>query len=408
MPYRYVASTKAGEVVKGVSDLASAKSVQQALEAKGLVVVSVKPMRRQKLAQSGLSAFGFVTHVEKVIFTKHLTVMVKAGLSLLDALRILREQASSSKFRSVLGQVVKSVESGQSLSDSLARHPRVFSPFFVNVIRAGESAGTLEGNLEHLAEQFTKDHELRQKVRNALMYPAFVLVAAVIIAFFFALYVIPQITSLFSGLKDLELPLVTQLMVSFANFAKNNSALLVGGTIGGVMFLIWLMRLKVMRPISHGIVLRLPIVGKLTKDVNLALFSLVLGTQLKSGIPIMQALEVAGRVIDNYYFQRAILAATETVSRGGSLSEGLADFPEIFSSLTVRMVEVGERSGRLEDVLGFLSEFYSLEVETMMKNLTTVLEPVMLVVIGLLALALAYAIIIPIYNYVSVIGNMGR
>lgn len=408
MPYRYVASTKQGEVVKGVSELASAKSVQQVLEAQGLVVVSVRPVRRKKLALSGLNLFGYVTHLEKVVFTKHLTVMVKAGLSLLDSLRILREQATSRKFRNVLGLVVKSVESGQSLSDSLGRHPKVFSAFFINVIRAGESAGTLEGNLEHLAEQFTKDHELRQKVRNALLYPAFVLVAAVAIGFFFALYVIPQITSLFSGLRDLELPLVTQLMVNFANFSKDNSLLLVGGTIGGGLALIWVLRLKVMQPISHGLMLRLPVVGKLSKNVNLALFSLVLGTQLKSGIPIMQALEVAGHVLDNYYFKRAILAATESVSRGGALSAAMADFPEIFPSLSVRMIEVGERSGRLEDVLGFLSEFYALEVETTMKNLTTVLEPLMLVVIGLLALALAYAIIIPIYNYVSVIGDMGR
>jgi type II secretory pathway component PulF len=180
------------------------------------------------------------------------------------------------------------------------------------------------------------------------------------------------------------------------------------GFVGSVVLIGWFLRLSFMKPLVHGVLLKVPVFGKLIKDVNLALFCLVLGTQMRSGIAIVQALEVTARVLDNWHFRKAIEAATAGVKRGNPLSESLAAYPEVFSSLTVRMIEVGERSGRMEDILGFLSDFYSLEVETTMKNLTTVLEPVMLVVIGLLALGLAYAIIIPIYNFVSVIGDMGR
>ncbi len=180
MSYKYVASTQDGKLIKGVSDLSNRDAVVQDLESQDLVVVSVESNKRSgRFSEIGLHSFGYISHLEKVVFTKHLTVMIKAGLSLLESLRILREQASSGRFRAILKKVVKSIEKGSNLADSLARYPKVFSAFFTNVIRAGESAGTLEQNLEHLAEQFTKDHELRSRVRNALLYPAFVIIAAI-------------------------------------------------------------------------------------------------------------------------------------------------------------------------------------------------------------------------------------
>lgn len=409
MSYRYVASTRDGRLVKGVSDLASRDAVVQELGMGGLVVVSVDPVRvTGKIGHFGLHALGFVSHLDKVIFTKHLTVMVKAGLSLLESLKILEDQTVSGRFRAIIGQVVRSVEKGNSLSDSLAVFPKVFSPFYTNIVRAGETAGTLEENLDHLAAQFTKDHELRGRVRNALTYPIFVVVAGLAIGFYFALYIIPQITGLFVGLKGIELPLPTRVMLGIANFTRDHSLPMIVGLLGTVVFLSWFLSRKFMRPLVHGAIIRLPIFGKLARDLNLARFCLVLGTQMRSGIPIMQALEVTARVLDNWHYKQAIATAAEAVRRGNALSDSLGLHPDVFPRLTIRMIEVGERSGRMEEIFGFLSDFYSLEVETTMKNMTTILEPVLLVTIGLMAMGLAYAIIIPIYNFISAIGNMGR
>ncbi|MBN1585323.1 type II secretion system F family protein [Candidatus Uhrbacteria bacterium] len=409
MSYGYVASTGEGKLVRGVSELSSRNSVIRDLESRGLVVVSVDPVRRSRsLVRFSLRSLGLVSHLDKMIFIKHLTVMVKAGLSLLESLRILREQAASFRFRMILGEVVSSVEKGGSLSDSLARFPKVFSAFFVNVVRSGETAGTLEGNLEHLSEQFSRDHELRGRVRSAMMYPVFVILAALAIGFYFALYIIPQVAGLFGGLGGIEMPLATRVMMGIAGFVRNHGPALAIGTVAGLAFLVWLLRRRFIRPLTHGIILKVPIFGKLVRNINSALFCLVFGTQMRSGIPILQALEVTASVLGNWHFQQAILATAESVRRGQSLSESLAEHPRVFSRLTVRMVEVGERSGRLDEILGFLADFYGLEVETTTKNLTTILEPVMLVTIGLLALGLAYAIIIPIYNFVGSIGNMGR
>jgi type IV pilus assembly protein PilC len=409
MPFDYVASNKEGKLIRGISELPSQDSVIQDLESKGLVVVSVKSAKAQGgMARLGFQLFGFIRHEDKVVFTKHLAVMIRSGLSLLESLRILRDQAPSRRFRAVQDRIVRAVEQGHSLSSALERFPKAFSAFFVNVIQAGETAGTLAENLEHLAEQYTKDHELRAKVRNALLYPSFVIVAAVAIGFFFALYVIPLISGLFSGLRGIEMPLVTQLLIKFANYSKDNAWQLVLGTVGLVLLLGWILRLKVLRPLTHGVVLKLPLFGGLVQNVNLARFCLVFGTQLQAGIPILQALDVTSRVLNNWHFKKAVAVAAEGVKRGAALSESMAESPEVFPRLVVRMIEVGERSGRLEEILGFLADFYFLEVETTIKNLTTIMEPVMLAVIGLLALALAYAIIIPIYNYVSAIGDMGR
>ncbi|HTM68009.1 MAG TPA: type II secretion system F family protein, partial [Candidatus Binatia bacterium] len=404
MPYQYVAATNNGKIRRGISDLASRDAVMQDLESRGMVVVSVDEVRR---ARSGevLSGFllGTISHVDKVLFTKHLSVMLRAGLTLLESLQILIEQTQSWRFRMVLKAIYRRVERGEKFSDALGTFPQVFSAFYVNIVRSGELSGTMEENLEHLAVQFTKEHELRQKVRTALTYPTIVLVAAAGIGFFFATYVLPQVANLFSGLQGIKLPWVTVVLLKVSAFARKYTFLSFVGLFGGIYFIFWFLKRKFIAPFTHLFVLKMPVIRKIVMDVNLSRFSLVFGTLMRSGIDITKSLEVTSTVLGNMYYRRALGRILVEVQRGQPLSEAMGRYPELFPRITSRMIGVGERAGKLEEVLGYLSEFYELEVETTMKNLQTVLEPVLLMFIGLVALGMAFAILIPIYNFIAAI-----
>ncbi|HTK04551.1 MAG TPA: type II secretion system F family protein [Candidatus Eisenbacteria bacterium] len=407
MPFQYVAATNGGKLKRGFSELASRDAVIQDLEARGLVVVSVDEVKRARSSDL-LSGFllGTISHVDKVLFTKHLSVMLRAGLSLLESMQILVEQTQSWRFRVVIKAIHRRIERGEKFSDALAAFPQVFSPFYVNIVRAGELSGTMEENLDHLAVQFAKEHALRQKVRTALTYPTIVLVAAAFIGFFFATYVLPQVANLFTGLQGIKLPWVTVVLLRVSAFARKYTFLSFFGLFGGLYFVYWFMKRKFLQPFTHTFVLKMPVIDKIVKDVNLARFSLVFGTLMRSGIDITKALEVTSTVLGNMYYRRAMGRILIEVQRGQPLSESMLRYPDLFPRIVSRMVGVGERAGKLEEVLGYLSEFYELEVETTMKNLQTVLEPVLLLFIGMVALGMAFAILIPIYNFIAAIRRL--
>jgi len=394
-------------VLHGESDLGSRDAVIDQLDSQGLITISVDRIDESKKKKGiGDIAFGRIKHVDILLFTKHLSVMLKAGLTLSDALKALVDQTKSPKFKKVLESVRVHVERGESFSGSLERHYKVFSPFYVHVVRAGELSGTLEENLEHLADQYVKDYNLRKRVQSAMLYPGIVFGAALVIGFFFASYVLPQVNSIFSGLSDIDLPWVTEVLMAMSNFMRDNTLISFLIMIGTVVFFWWLLRRKFVKPATHWLTLHLPIVGNIVKEVNLARFSLILGTLLKSGIDIVRALEITREVLDNMYYKRVIAEAHLEMQRGINLRESLKKHEELFPGVVTHMIDVGEQSGELEEVLKYLSEFYELEIESTMKNLSSVLEPVLLLFIGLVAMGLAYAILIPIYNYISAIRSI--
>lgn len=407
MAYEYVASTEEGSVVKGRSSLGSKDAVAQRLAAQGLVVVSIEEAQGSRIGDSLIGLFvGTISHLDKVLFTKHLSIMLRAGLSLLESLDILAEQASAWRMKHVIKDVAKRIERGEKFSDALEQFPNVFTPFYCNIVRAGEYAGTLVENLDHLAVQFTKDYELRKKVKSALMYPIFVLIAAAAIGFFFATYVLPEVAKLFEGLKGVELPWVTLLLLKVAKIGREHPVLSFVTVFGGIGAFFLVIRQRILAPATHFIAIRAPIFGIIVQEVNLARFALVFGTLLKSGVDIIKSLEVTASVLNNVYYHRAVTKALLEVQRGKALSDILAESPKLFPRITSRMIGVGERSGKLEEVLGYLADFYELEVENAMKNMSTLLEPVLLLIIGVVALGMAFAILIPIYNFIAAINRI--
>ncbi|MEA3249759.1 MAG: type II secretion system F family protein [Patescibacteria group bacterium] len=407
MAFKYVASTQDGKMKKGTVNLSTRESVINMLEGKNLVVVSVEEVQVVSARAASMGKlFLRISFIEKLLMTKHLSIMIKSGLTLLDAIRTLGEQSRSRAMRSLLGSIERKIERGDKFSDALEEYPRVFSKFYVNVVRAGELSGTLEGNLQHMATQFAKDNELRKKVKQAMLYPTIVIVAAALIGFFFATFVLPQVADVFSGLKEIQLPWTTRALLAISDFAKQHSILSFAMMMGTIGFVLWFLRRKFMRPITHYIILKTPIVGRISKLVNLARFSLILGTLLRSGVDILRALEISSQVLDNLYYRKALAAVYMDVQQGMALWESLAAYEDVFPAIVSRMIGVGERAGRLEEVLGYLNEFYELEVESTMKNLSSVLEPVLLLFIGLIALAMAFAILMPIYNYIGAIKDI--
>lgn len=339
--------------------------------------------------------------VEKVVFAKHLSLMVKSGVVISEALKILY-QGSSGKFKETIGEIYNSVKSGRTLSRSLGRYPKIFSDFFVGAVYAGESSGTLGESLENVANQLRKEQELDEKIKGALLYPIIILVAAFAMSLFLAFYILPKIIPLFEGMK-MQLPWTTRLLITFSHLVEKYGSLMLAGIILLVIILAWLLRQNFAKPFFHKIWLSLPIVNNIVRQANLARFSRTLGTLLTSGLNIVEALDITGKSTTNYYYRQALFTVGKGVSKGNKLSVNLAKFKEYFPDMLIRMVSIGEESGKLEETLVYLADFYEEEVDNSTKNLSVIVEPILLIAVGLGVGFLALSIITPIY---SITGNV--
>jgi type IV pilus assembly protein PilC len=363
-----------------------------------------KPIKKSKGVNLNINiSIGKVSLTQKAVFAKHLSVMLKAGLTINEALEIA-EESSKGKMKSILAKVRSGVESGNSLADSFEKYPKVFSRLFIDVTRAGEKSGSLSENLENVAMQIEKERQLVSKVKSAAAYPTVILVAAFFLALGMAYYVLPQITPLFSGL-DIELPITTRMVIWFSDLMRDSGGRLLLGIFIGFSFISWLAKQKFSQPVTHWLTLHLPIISKISHNSNLARFSLTLGTLLKSGLTIDEALEITKRTVPNYYYRKFLTLVGQRIERGSTMSVNLAKKRKLFPRLVTSMVHVGEESGQLDESLLYLAEYYEGEVDTATKTLTTALEPILLIVIGLVVGTLALSIITPIYE---ITGNVRR
>lgn len=348
-------------------------------------------------------SLGGVNFTQRAIFAKHLSVMLRAGLTVSEAVHIAGD-SSKGALKKILNKVLKSVNAGNSLSDSLARFPKVFEGLFVTSVYAGEQSGTLVENLEEVSVQLEKEKELILKIKGAMIYPVIVLVATFILGLTLAFLILPKITGLLKGLK-VELPFTTRVLIQFSELVENHGLLLFIGIIGSVTAIYFLARSKMMRPVMHKIMLKTPIIRNVSKGANLTRFCRTTGTLLKSGLTLSEALDVAKVTLNNYHYQKAVEKASKGVRTGSKLSDLLAANEDMFPLIVTRMIGVGEESGNLEDSLIYLSDFYEKEVDEATKTLSTAIEPALLIFIGLFVGFLALSIITPIYD---ITGNIQR
>jgi len=334
---------------------------------------------------------------EKIMFTKHMSMMVRSGMSEIDSIKLVQRQMESRGFRIILADVVDGLENGQFLSATLKPYEHVFGRLFINIIALGEVSGTLPENLGFLSDELKESQKLHSKVKSAMIYPAIILVATLGVVASLVLFVLPRILPIFSSLGA-ELPLTTRILIASANFLQSYFFLLILG--GMLLFIVWLVLLRVnaVKYAFHRVLLITPFAGKISKKYNMANLTRTLGILLKSGVKIVEAVTTSSDITENLVYRRALLMAAEEVKKGEALYEYLEKRSKIFPPTVSRMIEVGEKTGNLDDNLNYLAEFYKEEVNDNVANLSSVLEPALLLFMGGLVGFVAVSIIMPIYQ----------
>lgn len=339
-----------------------------------------------------------IKFLDKLLFTKHLAMMVKSGITLSESIDAIASQTPSNKFRVVLMKISEDIKNGNSFPQSLKKHPKVFSQFYVTLTEVGEESGTLDESLKYLADQLAKEYILAKKIQGALLYPTIVLVAVGLVGIGMSIFVLPQLANLFESL-NVELPLPTKILLFFANVMKNYSVFVIAGII--VFFVLFriLIKLPSIRPKWDSLLLSFPIFGPLFQNKEMTSLCRNLGVMLKSGLPITKALEVEDIGTENLVFKGYVEAILKSVSKGKEIREELDQGNYIrFSPIAIKMIGVGEKTGKLDEALLYLGDFFEDEVDNTAKNLSVVLEPIILLVIGVIVGFVALAIISPIYE----------
>lgn len=339
---------------------------------------------------------GGVSLDQKSLFAKHLSIMLKAGVSLTEALAILEKQAKG-KMKKVLSKISSSVNSGQKLSTALARHKDTFQGLFVSMVHSGEVSGNLEQSLVSISKQLEKQKDLEDKINTAMLYPSIVSFIALIVGGLVSYFVLPKITPLLKGLT-VELPASTRSLIWFADLMKEDGLLILGGLFGLIILLIWLNKQDFSKPFTHWFLIRIPVIKDIIINSELSRLCYTLNSLLGSGVNIDRALKIAKETLTICYFSESLAEVRKRVVKGNKFSGGLKDFKNLYPDILISMVEVGERSGQLDEVLIYLSHFYRDKLDNSVKRLVVTIEPMLLIIIGLLVSFLALAIITPIYK----------
>jgi type IV pilus assembly protein PilC len=391
----YTGETKSGELnVKDERDLAGQ------LRAEGFVLTSFKEITEDKNNKIKINFFDRFTTIpvsEKMMFARNLSVMISSGLPISKAIKNISAQSRNKKFIKMLGGIQNDLQSGSTLSDAMVKFPAVFNELFINMIRVGETSGNLEEVLGILAVQLEKEHEILRKVKGALVYPAVILVAMVGIGIIMMIYVVPQITGVFKELKA-DLPPTTQFIIAASNFFKNHLGIVLSGMTGLILGLKILFTTSLGKRVLGIFVLNIPIIKNIIIKVNCARFSRIYSSLLKSGVPIVEALKILSRTLTNFYYQRALKRASENIQKGVNLSKIIYEEKKAFPVLVPQMLEVGEETGKTETVMLKLAEFYEEEVNQLTKNLSSIIEPVLMIIIGSAVGFFAISILQPMYS----------
>ncbi len=351
----------------------------------------------QKLNDLFGKLFGHISFVEKMLFVFHLQIMTKAGLSIVASLKILSEELENKKFKVIIANIKGEVEKGRQLSEVLAEYPKVFPPIYVSMIAAGEAAGKMEEALTQVSNQMKKSHELTSHIRGAMIYPAVILVAILGISIEMVVFILPKIMVMFQDFKS-ELPLSTRVLIATVKFTQSYGIYLVLGVIGAIISFFWALKNLTFKKAVHHFTLKLPIFGMVIKKINLARFTLTLSSLLESTIPIVEATKITASVQTNLMYHDSLMEVSEGLKRGDNLSKILTQYPEIFPPMVTEMIMVGEEAGKMDDMLKELSEYYGNEVDATMKNFSVIIEPVIIVVLGLVVAGIAVAVIMPMYS----------
>lgn len=398
LTYTYTArNTATGEKVKAHVEAESEQAAAKVIKKEGLTPLSIK------LDGSGRTVGKFFNKVrtkDKVLFSRQLATLINAGLPLVQSLRSVAGQTTSKPLKVVINQVVTDVESGMAFSKALGKHPEVFSAVFINLVAAAETSGTLDSGLERLADQQEKDADIISKVRGALIYPGIVLLVMLAVVLFVVIKVLPQVQSIYKGLPGVSLPLLTRILLGFSHFIIHDwwvaiiiiVVLVVAGsrwarTLGG-------------KTLIDKAKMKMWPFGPLFMKMYMARFARTGTTLVGSGVPLLQTLSITSEAINNVHIEHSLQGAAEKVKGGKALSEALAGDAN-FLELVPNMIRIGEQSGALETMLDKIATYYEKELDNEIKTISTIIEPVLMVIMGVIALIIVAAVLLPIYGLVG-------
>jgi len=396
----YKAKNKEGQLFSGKVEANTSLIAAKIIREKGLTVVEITPSRESLF--SLFSSFRErVTLADLANFTRQLSTMITAGLPITDALIILRSQ-SSEGMRKIIAQILLDVEGGSSLSAALEKHPNVFSPIYISIVRAGETGGVLDKVLTRLSENLENEKEFRGKVGGALIYPAIIVVGMIIAASIMMIFVVPKLTSLYQDFGA-NLPLATRVLVAVSNFSVRFWPVVLASLIGIVWLIHFLGRTYTGRRKIDSLILKIPILGNLQKELIMTDFTRTLGILAGVGVSLLEGLEVVSGSVGNTIISDALRNSAKQVEKGFTLAYALAQQGDIFPPMLYQIISVGEETGKLDEVLAKVSRVFEVEAEQKVKALTSVIEPAVMIIMGIGVGFLAVAIIMPIYNLTSAI-----
>lgn len=340
---------------------------------------------------------GRVKQDELVMMTRNLGSMLVAGLTVTRALSVIERQSSNARLKGIIKEVIEDINKGNQFHTALKKFPKVFDNLYVAMIRAGEESGGLSEALQTLAIQMERSSNLKKKVKGAMIYPAIVITVMVIIAILMMIYVMPAITGIFKDMGN-DLPATTRFLIAVSDFLVANTLLALLGIIGVVGGFVYFLRTSVGKFCSSWVVTRLPVIGTMAKETNSARTARTLSSLLNSGVDVIQSIEITEEVVQNVFYKRILREARERVEKGTALSETFVAHTELYPVLVGEMILVGEETGKIAGMLGELAIFYETEVERKTKDLSTIVEPILMVVIGTSVGFFALALIGPIYS----------
>ena len=399
--FAYVAVDAQGKRIKGEVESKDRASVAAFLSREPITIVSISEIKRQIAFLSGAKK---IKLKDIVVFCRQLATLVKAGVPLVKGLGIISAQVENKTLKDIVTSLQVSIETGRSLSEALAGFPKVFSPIFINMVKAGEMGGALDTVLERVAGYLESADQLARKVKGALVYPSVVVTMAIGIVVFLFIAVIPSFQNMFATL-DIELPLPTRILIGTSNFIKSYFLYVLGIIIAGFIGIKRYIRTETGRFNFDKICLKLPLFGDLFIKVITARFSRTLSTLVKSGISILNALDIVSKTADNTVVERALSAVKGRVSRGEKIGESLKTCGEgLFAPLVIDMITVGEETGNISPMLDKIADFYEAEVDTTVDALMSLLEPAIIILLGGLVGAIAISLFLPILEIIKSLG----
>jgi len=397
--FEYKAITNAGKTISGTIDGNSKDSATEALSAQGIKVIQIE------LSKGKAKHLGKVKLVDLVLFTRQLSTMVSAGVPLMRSLTTLQTQAENPTMKLVIADLVKEVESGAQLADALERHPEVFTPIYINMVRAGEAAGIVDDILKRLAIQVESSQTLRKKIKGAMTYPTVVFCIMIIAFFGIMIFIIPKIGEILKGIggPDAELPALTAALLGISDFLIKFWPVIIGAAVGAGFMLRKFLKTEAGKRKRDEIILKLPIVGLLTTKSTVASFTRTFSALVGAGVSVVEALRITGRSLGNKLYEEDLEKAALQVINGKQMSEAIGE-SKLFPPIVSQMLAVGEETGQTDVVLVKVAEFYEEEVNTMVDSMSSLIEPLIMVVIGGGVAVIAAAVMGPIASISNSVG----